>query len=272
MPTPADPAAPGQEGSALLRLTSGSVTTLTLNRPQRLNALDRELCLALIAAVEEVAADPGCRCLVLTGAGRAFCAGQYLGKGGDDQLPEDIEGLIRERYTPLVLGLRRLPIPVLAAVNGLATGAGLSLALAADLRICSDAAWFSCGFAQIGLVPDSGATYFLPRLLGPSLALHLALTGERLSADQALRAGLVTRVTPADSFAAEVGRFSEELAAGATSALGMTKELIYGGLERELTAQLELEARFQQAAARTSDFQEGLAAFRERRQPHFQGS
>lgn len=260
-----------QPSTGLRVEAAGAVTTLTLDRPERLNTLDRELSLALISAVEAVGRDSGCRCLVITGAGRAFCAGQYLGREGQEELPEDIAQLIRERYTPLVLGLRGLRIPVLAAVNGLATGAGLSLALAADLRVCSDSAWFSCGFAQIGLVPDSGATYFLARLMGPGRALHLALSGRRLAAEEALAEGLVSAVFPEATFRERTGELAQQLAQGATAAMGMTKRLIYDALDSGLEDQLDREAWFQQEASRTRDFQEGLAAFRERRPPHFTG-
>ena len=260
-----------QPSSGIRVESAGAVTTLTLDRPERLNSLDRQLSLALISAVETIGQDPACRCLVITGAGRAFCAGQYLGKEGESGLPEDIAQLIRERYTPLVLGLRRLRVPVLAAVNGLATGAGLSLALAADLRVCSDSAWFSCGFAQIGLVPDSGATYFLTRLLGPGRALDLALSSRRLSAEEALAEGLVTAVFPAASFRERAEQLARQLAQGATAALGMTKRLIYDALDSDLEEQLEREALFQQESSQTQDFLEGLAAFRERRPPHFTG-
>lgn len=255
----------------LLQERGGGVTKLTLNRPERLNALNRELSLALIAAAQEAEADPGCRCLVLTGSGRAFCAGQDLGQGEQDQLPEDVEGLIRERYTPLVLALRRLRAPVLAAVNGLATGAGLSLALAADIRVCSASAWFSCGFAQIGLVPDAGTTFFLTRIVGPARALNLAVTGERVDAAEALRLGLVTSVLPSEGFPDRALDLAHRLAEGPTAAMGMTKQLINRASGTDLEAQLELEAISQQAASRTRDFQEGLAAFRERRQPRFEG-
>jgi 2-(1,2-epoxy-1,2-dihydrophenyl)acetyl-CoA isomerase len=267
------PPEPSAAPSPGIRVESrDAVTTITLDRPERLNALDRDLSMALISAVEGVGRDPSCRFLVITGAGRAFCAGQYLGKAGEEDLPSDIAQLIRDRYSPLVLGLRRLRLPVLAAVNGLATGAGLSLALAADLRVCSDAAWFSCGFSQIGLIPDSGATYFLARLLGPGRALDLALTGRRISADGALAVGLVSEVFPAEDFATQSQVLAKRLAEGATWALGMTKRLLYDALESTLEDQLEREALFQQEASETADFREGLAAFHQRRPPHFTGS
>ncbi len=247
------------------------MTKLVLNRQAQLNAIDRELALALIEAVREVADDGSCRCLVLTGAGRAFCSGQSLGST-EESLPKDIEGLIRERYLPLVLGLNRLPIPVVAAVNGLAAGAGLSLALAADIRVAATTAWFSCAFAQIGLVPDSGATYFLPHYLGLGRAVHYAFTGERITAAEALEWGLVTRVIEPEDFATEVDQFSQTLARGATRALGMTKRGLYAGAAAALDSQRLLEAQLQQAASETRDFQEGLAAFREKRAAKFEGA
>ncbi len=270
-----EPGAPGRGGGEtsaqpLLIERRGPVTTLVLNRPAKLNAIDRDLAMALVDAVEGVAGDGSCRCLVLTGAGRAFCSGQELGSV-DDPLPSDIEGLIRERYTPLVLALQNLPIPVVAAVNGLAAGAGLSLALAADIRVASTSAWFSCAFAQIGLVPDSGATYFLSRYLGLGWALHYAFSGERIDAGRALELGLVTRTIPPEDFSSEIVEFTQELAAGATRALGLTKRALYSGTTSSLEEQLELEAKLQQAASETEDFQEGLASFREKRRPQFRG-
>lgn len=248
------------------------VTILTLNRPRQMNAIDRSMALALISAVEEVAADDRCRCLMITGAGRAFCSGQSLGTAtGEDELPSDIAGLIRERYIPLILGLRNLQLPVVAAVNGPAVGAGFSLALAADLRVASESAWFSCAFGQLGLVPDSGATYLLPRMVGVGRALHYAITGERIEAARALEIGLLSSVFAADSFQAEATAFAGRLAAGATRALGFTKQALYAGADGTLEAQLDLEARLQQLASTTEDFGEGLLAFRQKRRPDFQG-
>ncbi|MDA8331157.1 MAG: enoyl-CoA hydratase-related protein [Candidatus Dormibacteraeota bacterium] len=265
--TPREPGAP-----PLLVFHRDGLTVLKLNRPQQLNAIDRSMALALIAAVEDVAADDGCRCLMITGSGRAFCSGQSLGTaGGEDELPTDIYGLIRERYVPLVLALRHLPVPVVAAVNGPAVGAGFSLALAADVRVASDSAWFSCAFAQIGLVPDSGATYFLPRMVGVGLALHYALTGERIEMARALELGLVSTVFAADRFEADAEAFSHRLAEGATRALGFTKRALYAGADGTLEAELDLEARLQQQASTTDDFREGLSAFRQKRKPEFKG-
>jgi len=251
---------------------TGPVTTLILNRPALLNAIDRDLALRLADAIATAAKDTECRCLVITGSGRAFCAGQALGAAGTtDALPADIGGLIRERYFPIIHGLQQLQVPVLAAVNGLTVGAGLSLALAADIRIASEESWFSCSFAQVGLVPDAGATYFLPRLLGPGRALYYAMTGDRISARTALDLGLVTTLFPAASFREESLAFAQRLAAGPTRALGMTKLALRRAHEVGLNEQMELEARLQQSASETDDFVEGLRAFREKELPSFQG-
>jgi 2-(1,2-epoxy-1,2-dihydrophenyl)acetyl-CoA isomerase len=263
---------PSPAESPLQVRLAGPVTTLLLNRPTQLNAIDQELAHALAEEIERAGSNRDCRCLVITGAGRAFCAGQALGPSGSvDELPQDIEGLIRERYVPIILGLRRLEIPVVAAVNGLAVGAGFSLALAADIRIAAEDSWFSCSFAQIGLVPDSGATHFLPQLLGPGRALHYAMTGDRIPAHAALDMGLVTAVFPTASFGEESLAFAQRLAAGPTKALGMTKLSLARTSDIGLVEQLEFEAKLQQAASETDDFAEGLRAFRAKDRPNFSG-
>ncbi len=250
----------------------GVVTELVLNRPQTVNAIDGELALGLKQSLDQVALDPSCRCLVITGAGRGFCSGQALPSGeGSDALPDDIGQLVRERYIPIVSRIRELPVPVIAAVNGPAAGAGFSLALAADLRVASDAAWFSCAFSKIGLVPDSGASFFLAHFLGFSKALELAMTGERLTAAESLRLGLVARVFPADEFEAGYRAFSEELAQGATAALALTKRAFNRALGTNLARQMEVEAELQQQASTTEDFREGVLAFSEKRTPRFRG-
>jgi 2-(1,2-epoxy-1,2-dihydrophenyl)acetyl-CoA isomerase len=250
----------------------GPVASLVLNHPTQLNAIGREMARALAEEIGRAGTNPECRCLLITGAGRAFCAGQSLGADGStDPLPRDIEGLIRERYVPIIVGLRQLEIPVVAAVNGLAVGAGFSLALAADIRIASEESWFSCSFAQIGLVPDAGATFFLPQLLGPGRALHYALTGDRITAQAALDMGLVTAVFPAASFGDESLAFAQRLAAGPTKALGMTKLALGHAADVGLAEQLKFEAKLQQAASETNDFAEGLRAFRAKERPNFSG-
>jgi 2-(1,2-epoxy-1,2-dihydrophenyl)acetyl-CoA isomerase len=254
----------------VLARSIGAVTVLTLNRPDSLNAIDHALAKELQSRLGQVGQDRQCRCLVLVGSGRGFCSGQAL-PASTEELPEDIEGLIRDRYVPVVTGIRNLMIPVLAAVNGVATGAGFSLALAADIRVASEAAWFSCGFAKIGLVPDAGATYFLPRFLGLPRSIQLALSGERISAEAAQQLGLVAQVYPPESFEQDYLRFAQELASGPTAAFGRTKQALCASLESTLDQQLEREAQLQQASCRTDDFREGIRAFNERRPPQFRG-
>lgn len=255
---------------AVLIRRDGDVIELVLNRPDQLNAIDGEVAAALHRGLGVVAADPDCRCLVITGTGRGFCSGQALPKP-PATLPRDIRALVRERYTPLVSAIQRLPIPVLAAVNGVAAGAGFGLALAADVRVASDDAWFTCGFAAIGLVPDTGVSYFLPRYVGLPRATQLAFTGERLSAEAAAGLGLVAKVFPATSFRDDYFAFARQLAAGPTMALALTKEAFLNAADSSLEAQLENEARLQQSASETADFQEGQLAFREKRPPRFAG-
>ncbi|MGH7609148.1 MAG: enoyl-CoA hydratase-related protein [Candidatus Dormibacteria bacterium] len=250
----------------------GPVTVLTLNRPNTLNAIDLGMAQALRARVAEVAADRQCRCLVLTGAGRGFCSGQALpGGAGGEELSPDIAGLVRERYIPIITGLRALELPVLAALNGVAAGAGLSLALAADLRVMSESAFLSCAFSGIGLVPDAGASFFLPRYVGLARAAELALSGARVPASMALELGLATHVYPSGDFDGAWRQFARQLAAGATRAFALTKRNLDRALGSTLEEQLETEARAQQQASETEDFKEGLEAFSAKRAPRFRG-
>jgi len=248
----------------------GPVATLTLDRPAALNALTIGVKVALRTALESIAGDPAVRAVILTGAGRAFCAGQDLAERDEpDAAPLDVE--VRERYNPIIRALRSMGQPVIAAVNGVAAGAGASLAFACDLRIAAEEARFVLAFGRIGLVPDSGATWFLPRLVGPAKAAELALVGDAVDAAEALRLGLVSSVVPGDQLLAEARAMADRLAEGAPLALSLTK----GALERSLTIDLDIaledEARLQGIAGASADHAEGLAAFREKRQPRFSG-
>ena len=254
-----------------LRLeTADAVATITLDRPDALNALTVALKEELLVAFERVAADPAVRAVVLTGAGRAFCAGQDLRERlQPDAAPLDTE--IRVRYNPLIRAMRGLPQPIVGAINGTAAGAGASLAFACDIRIAAEGASFMLAFGRVGLIPDSGATWLLPRLVGGAKAAELALTADPLSAVDAERFGLVARVVPADALLAEAHALAARLAAGAPRALALTKRALDASWDATLEEQLEAEAVLQGAAGATADHAEGIAAFIERRPPRFTG-
>jgi 2-(1,2-epoxy-1,2-dihydrophenyl)acetyl-CoA isomerase len=247
----------------------GAVLTITLNRPDVLNAFNAAMHEALAAVLEE-AADSSVRAVVLTGAGRGFCVGQDLNEFRE--APGDISDRLRGNYHPNVLALRRLEKPVLAAVNGAAAGAGLSIACACDLRIASDAASFVPAFINIGLVPDSGGTYFIAHLLGYARAFEWMASGRRLTAAEAHAWGLVSEVVEAGSLASRTAELAAEWAAKPTRGVGMTKRLFSQSLENTLEEQLELEAELQTAATQTADFREGVDAFLEKRDANFTGS
>lgn len=246
----------------------GAVLTITLNRPDVLNAFNAAMHAAFAAALKE-ARDPDVRAVVVTGAGRGFCVGQDLKEfqGGAG----DIGGRLREQYHPNVLAIRALEKPVIAAVNGPAAGAGLSFALACDLRLVADTAAFVPAFVNVGLIPDSGGTHFAVRLLGQARAFEWLTSGRRLSAAEAHAWGLVSEVVEGDALATRTAELAALLAAMPTTAIGMTKRLLDGAPLRTLEEQLELEAQLQTAATRTEDFAEGIASFLEKREPRFRG-
>ena len=249
---------------------SDRIATITLDRPDALNSLTVPLKRELLTALRTAARDPEVRAVILTGAGRAFCAGQDLRERLEpDAAPLAIE--VRERYNPIVRAMVELDKPIIGAINGVAAGAGASLAFACDLRIASDDASFVLGFGRVGLVPDSGATWFLPRLVGGSKAAELALTNAPLTAAAAERLGLVGRVVPAAELQAAAGEIAARLAVSAPRALALTKRALRRALESSLEETLEYEADLQGVAGRTRDHAEGIAAFIEKRQPKFEG-
>lgn len=246
---------------------AGGVAVITLNRPETLNAFNRQLHKELLAALDQAGSDPAVRAVVLTGAGKAFCSGQDLA-----DVPEkpDFAEIVRRYYNPLFLRIQRLEKPVLAAINGVAAGAGMSLALACDLRIAHEKATFTTAFARVGLVPDTGISYLLPRLVGPTRAMELCLFADRIDAPAALEMGLVNRVAPADEFEATWREWAGRLARGPRSQ-GYIKRLLGHSYSATLEEQLEQEAWFQGLAGASADGQEGIRAFVEKRPPAFKG-
>jgi len=250
----------------ILYEVADGVGRITLNRPDKLNSFNAQMHKELIAALRQAAKDPAVRCLVITGAGRGFCAGQDLA----DVSGQPIGDLVRQNYNVWVTQIRTMEKPVLAAVNGVAAGAGCSLALAADLIIMSDRASLVQAFVKVGLVPDTGASYFLPRLIGYHKAMELALFGEKISAQQAFELGLCNRIVPEAEFEAVVSDWATRLAQGPRS-MGWIKRQFTRGLEQDLASILELEAYDQEAAIQTEDAREAIKAFLEKRPPRFTG-
>jgi 2-(1,2-epoxy-1,2-dihydrophenyl)acetyl-CoA isomerase len=248
--------------------SDGAVLTITLNRPDVLNAFDTAMHRALAQALKEARSEE-VRAVVVTGAGRGFCVGQDLTEFRDE--PGDIGTRLRANYHPNVKAIRALEKPVIAAVNGAAAGAGLSLACACDLRIASDQAAFVPAFVNIGLVPDSGGTFFVTRLVGQARAFQWFGSGRRLSAAEAHQWGVVDEVVEHDALPGRAAAVAAELAALPTRAIGMTKRLIDRAPSATLDDQLEWEAQLQTAATQTEDFREGVAAFLEKRDANFQG-
>ncbi len=253
-----------------------SIATLTLNRPDTLNAMNEAMMAEFERLLLEIEADPEVRAVVLTGAGRGFSSGgdqkrDRTIEGQDQFFDGDLGGNVVERLNRCVLRLHQLQKPVIGCINGVAVGAGCNLALATDLRIAADTARFGEVFSRIGLVPDGGGTYLLPRLVGPAKALELIMLGDIIDAQEALRIGLVNRVVAADQLAAETWKLAERLAQGPTLAHGLAKTALYQGLEMSLEDVLNMEARNQAIAGRSQDREEGVTAFREKRQPRFIG-
>jgi 2-(1,2-epoxy-1,2-dihydrophenyl)acetyl-CoA isomerase len=247
----------------------GAVLTITLNRPDVLNAFNTEMHRALAAALRD-ARDGGVRAVVITGAGRGFCVGQDLTEFREAS--GDIGSRLRDNYHPNIRAIRALEKPVIAAVNGAAAGAGMSLACACDLRLAADSASFVPAFINIGLIPDSGGSYFVSRILGPARAFEWLASGKRLTAPEAHAWGLVSEVVELDALASRTAELAAQLAELPTRGVGMTKRLLDHAVTASLEEQLEREAQLQAAATQTEDFKEGVAAFLEKRPPRFRGA
>jgi 2-(1,2-epoxy-1,2-dihydrophenyl)acetyl-CoA isomerase len=251
----------------------GAAAKLELNRPERMNAWSDQFSVDLLAAIKEVTDDPGVRAVAVTGAGRAFSSGadlkEVMERGHDGKI--DVYQMLTGRYHPIITSIRRMPKPVLAAVNGPAAGIGLSLALACDLVVAAESAYFSLAFVNIGLVPDGGSSVFVPSRVGFARAAELAMLGERLDARKAVDWGLINQAWPDAEFGSRADTLLDRLASGATRSYAGIKRQLNQWLYQQMDAQLEFEAGIQRDMAGTGDFAEGLAAFSEKRPPRFGG-
>jgi 2-(1,2-epoxy-1,2-dihydrophenyl)acetyl-CoA isomerase len=253
---------------------SGAAVKLELNRPDRMNALNGQLRVDLLEAVQDIARDEGARAVLLTGAGRAFSSGADL-REGRERTPDghpDIYSVLTSHYHPIITCLREMPKPVVAAVNGAAAGVGLSLALACDLVLAAESAYFLLAFVNIGLVPDGGSSLLVPSRIGFARAAELAMLGERLGAARALEWGLINQVWPDGELAERAEALCAKMAAGPTGSYAGTKRQLNRWLYQNMAEQLEFEAVIQQERAGSADFAEGVAAFAEKRAPNFTGS
>jgi 2-(1,2-epoxy-1,2-dihydrophenyl)acetyl-CoA isomerase len=254
----------------LLHSVTDGVLTLTLNRPEVLNAITPALLDEVTESLRDAAAGRTVRAVIITGAGRGFCSGQDL-RAAASEGGLDVGAVLRDHYTPAIRAIRSMDQPVIAAVNGVAAGAGFSLALACDLRIAAESATFVQAFVRIGLIPDLASTYFLPRLIGPARAAELTMLGDMVDAARALELGIVNRVVPDAELAPVAAELAGRLARGPRS-IGLTKRALEVSHENDLEAQLAVEERLQTEATTTRDFAEGVSAFLEKRRATFTGS
>lgn len=256
--------------SMIQTITKGAVAYLILNRPEKFNSFCREMALALQDALDQAGQDTSVRCIVLQGEGKAFCAGQDLSEAIEDNGIE-LEQIVLEHYNPIIQRIRSIEKPVIAAVNGVAAGAGANIALCCDLVVAKSSASFIQAFSKIGLIPDSGGTFFLPRLIGLQRATALMMTGEKVSAKDAETMGMIYRCVEDNDFENFVSSLANQMAAMPTKGLGLTKRLLNEALTNDLNTQLHREAVIQVEAAGSYDYQEGVNAFLEKRAPVFKG-
>ncbi len=254
----------------ILRSDSNGVCTLTLNRPSVFNSFNQTMAFQLHAALDACAVDDNVRVVVIKGEGKAFCAGQDLAEVIDPEGPE-MKNIVGEHYNPIILKIRNLEKPVIAAVNGVAAGAGANIALACDITIAKKSAAFIQAFSKIGLIPDSGGTFFLPRLIGLQKAMALMFTGEKVGAEQAEKLNMIYKAVDDETFEEDVLKFAETLALMPTRGLGLTKKAVNLGLFNNLEDQLAVEGVLQTEAGETEDFREGVNAFLEKRASVFKG-
>ena len=253
----------------LIHTKEGAVTYIRFNRPERFNSFNREMALGLQSLLDQCAAD-GTRCIVITGEGKAFSAGQDLNEVTDPNGPA-MQSIVAEHYNPIITRLRDLEIPVIAAVNGPAAGAGANIALACDIVVAKETAYFLQAFSHIGLIPDSGGTYHLPRLIGFQRASALMMLGEKVGAKDAESMGMIYKAVPESEWDAYVKTLGERVANMPTRGLALTKRALNASLENDLAAQLDVEEKIQTAAGKTADYTEGVNAFLEKRKANFTG-
>lgn len=255
--------------SLIIKKESG-VATLSLNRPKAFNSFNREMAFALIDALNDCSEDDNVRAIILTGEGRAFCAGQDLVEATEDN-GITFEMILQEHYNPIILSIRKNKKPVIAAINGVAAGAGANIAFACDMALAKASASFTQAFSKIGLVPDSGGTFFLPRLVGLQRATAMMMLSNKVTAQEAADMGLIYQVVEDEQFEEAVQKLASKLAKMPTKAFAMTKELINAGLSNNLEDQLIMEGQYQIEASQSEDYKEGVNAFLEKRKPKFKG-
>lgn len=246
------------------------VASITLNRPKVFNSFNQSMAFALHKALDDCQADDAVRCVVIKGEGKAFCAGQDLQEVTDPEGPE-LTSIVRDHYNPIIEKIRGLNKPVIAAVNGVAAGAGANIALCCDITVAAASATFIQAFSKIGLIPDSGGTYFLPRLIGFQRASAFMMLGDKVAARDAADMGMIYKAFPDDLFADEVGRLAQQLAAMPTKGLAYTKKALNHSMNNTLSTQLSLEEQLQTKAGSTDDYKEGVQAFLDKRKPTFKG-
>ncbi len=255
----------------ILKSIQNNIATLTLNRPEVFNSFNREMALLLQEELKACEADTAIRAIVLIGAGKAFCAGQDLKEVTTPELNPGFKKILEEHYNPIISLIRSIEKPIIAAVNGVAAGAGANIALACDIVIASEKVSFIQAFSKIGLIPDSGGTFFLPRLIGFQKASALMMLGDKISAEEALDLGMLYKVVAIEDFEAETQKTALTLAQMPTQALGYTKRLLNASMTNDLKAQLDMESELQIASAQSEDYAEGVTAFIEKRKPNFKG-
>lgn len=256
--------------SILLKIEN-KIAFITLNRPEVFNSFNREMALSLQKNLDDCESNPDVRAIVLTGNGKAFCAGQDLKEVTSPELNPGFKKILEEHYNPIITRIRSIKKPIIGAINGVAAGAGANIALACDVVVAHEKVSFIQAFSLIGLIPDSAGTYFLPRLIGFQKAQALAMLGDKISAEDAEKMGMIYKVIPFENFENDVNQLASKLANMPTKALGMIKELFNKSMTNNLEDQLALESKLQIEAAQSEDYAAGVAAFIEKRQPNFKG-